>query len=70
MFLLAVLMAAMAVMAEILFLWSIKALIHSVISDITANILLKAAKKVCPEYIGVNTASLKSWLDERRKEKG
>ena len=42
-------MAAMAVMAEILFLWSIKALIHSVISDITANILLKAAKKAARE---------------------
>ena len=49
MFLLAVLMAAMAVMAEILFLWSIKGLIHSVISDITANILLKAAKKAARE---------------------
>ena len=42
-------MAAMAVMAEILFLWSIKGLIHSVISDITANILLKAAKKAARE---------------------
>jgi hypothetical protein len=30
--------------------------------------VLAAAKTACPEYIGVNTASLKSWLMERRRD--
>jgi hypothetical protein len=30
--------------------------------------VLAAAKAACPEYIGVNTASLKSWLMERRRD--
>jgi len=30
--------------------------------------VLDVAKTACPEYIGVNTASLKSWLMERRRE--
>ena len=32
--------------------------------------VLAAAKTACPEYIGVNTASLKSWLMERRRDGG
>ena len=32
--------------------------------------VLAAAKTACPEYIGVNTASLKSWLMERRRDSG
>lgn len=32
--------------------------------------VLAAAKTACPEYIGVNTASLKSWLMERRRDRG
>jgi len=32
--------------------------------------VLEIARRVCPEYIGVNTSSLKSWLKERRQEGG
>lgn len=32
--------------------------------------VLKIAQLVCPEYIGVNTASLKSWLREQRRDSG
>lgn len=32
--------------------------------------VLKIAQRVCPEYIGVNTASLKSWLREQRRDSG
>jgi hypothetical protein len=32
--------------------------------------VLAVAKAECPEYIGVNTASLKSWLMERRRDSG
>lgn len=32
--------------------------------------VLKAARKACPEYVTVNTSSLKSWLMEQRKARG
>jgi len=50
--------------------WSLREFFSVSIPAANKEAVLKAAKKVCPEYIGVNTASLKSWLDERRKEKG
>lgn len=32
--------------------------------------VLAAARTVCPEIVSVNTASLKSWLNEERKRRG
>ena len=38
------------------------------VPDENKDKVLAAAKTACPEYIGVNTASLKSWLMERRRD--
>jgi len=48
--------------------WGTREFFSVSIPDENKDKVLAAAKAVCPEYIGVNTASLKSWLMERRRD--
>lgn len=48
--------------------WFVREFFAVSIPEANKDKVLAAAKTACPEYIGVNTASLKSWLMERRRD--
>jgi len=48
--------------------WGVREFFAVSIPEENKDKVLAAAKTACPEYIGVNTASLKSWLMERRRD--
>jgi uncharacterized small protein (DUF1192 family) len=50
--------------------WGVREFFAVSIPEENKDKVLAAAKTACPEYIGVNTASLKSWLMERRRDSG
>ena len=50
--------------------WGVREFFSVSIPEENKDKVLAAAKAACPEYIGVNTASLKSWLMERRRDSG
>ncbi len=50
--------------------WFVREFFGVSIPEENKDKVLAAARAECPEYIGVNTASLKSWLMERRRDSG
>lgn len=47
--------------------WFVREFFSVSVPEENKDEVLAVAKTACPEYIGVNTASLKSWLMERRR---
>jgi hypothetical protein len=48
--------------------WFVREFFSVSIPEENKDAVLAAARTACPEYIGVNTASLKSFLMERRRD--
>jgi hypothetical protein len=48
--------------------WFVREFFSVSIPEENKDAVLAAARTACPEYIGVNTASLKSYLMERRRD--